>query len=142
MTVHQLVLALHLLVIAIGIGFSLSNVINVRLAMKGGAEVAKGLALQRLTIARAGDGVIALIWITGLIALWQRGGMAGLGGGFHAKLAFVMLLTLAHGFARYTASQIKLTGNMALLPRIGLAGACVWASAVVALVLGVVTFNG
>lgn len=142
MTAHQLLLFLHLLVIATGIGFSLSNFINVLLALKGQPETGKGLALHRMTIARLGDVVIALIWVTGLAALWMRGGMEGLGASFHAKLGFVVLLTLAHGFGRYTAGQIRRTGNMGLLPRLGTAGFAVWASAVAALALAIVTFSG
>lgn len=142
MSLTQTVLFLHLLAIATGLGFSLSNFINVRLALKGVPETGKGLALQRMTIARLGDFVIALIWLTGLAALWLRGGFDGLGGSFHAKLGFVVLLTAAHGLGRATAGQIKRTGNMALLPRLGTAVLIVWASAVVALGLAVVTFSG
>jgi hypothetical protein len=139
---QQIILVLHLLMIATGIGLSFSNLINIRLALRSVPETGKGLALQRMTVARWGDGVIALIWVTGLLALWQRGGLQGLGGAFHAKLAFVVLLTLAHGFGRYTAGQIKRSGNMGLLPRLGFAVACVWASAVAALVLAVVSLGG
>lgn len=142
MTGSQIVLALHLLAISLGIGLSFSNLINIRLALSGVADTGKGLALQRMTVSRFGDGIIALIWLTGLLALWLRGGMAGLGTSFHAKLAFVLVLTLAHGAARLLASRIKLTGNMALLPRVGIAVAVVWLSAVAALLLAVVTFDG
>lgn len=142
MTASQLVLTLHLFFIALGIGLSFSNLVNIRLALAGVADTGKGLALQRMTVSRIGDIVIALIWVTGLLALWQRGGMAGLGGSFHAKLAFVVLLTLAHGLARMLAGRIKRTGNMALLPRVGIAIGVVWLSAVVALLLAVVTFHG
>lgn len=140
MSAHQLLLSFHLLVIALGIGFLASNFINARLALGQTGEMAKGLGLQRRTIARFGDGVILLIWVTGGLLLWQRGGMAGLPPTFHVKLLFVVLLTVFHGLSRMTGERMLRAGNMAALPRLGgfiLGG---WLSAVVALVCAVLVF--
>jgi uncharacterized membrane protein len=134
-----LILMLHLMLIAMGTGMSFSNVVNLRLARQGG-ELAKGLALQRRTIARIGDGVIAFIWVTGLILVWMIG-TAGLGGWFIAKIAVVVMLTASHGMARRTAGEIMRGGNASLLPRLELFVSGVWVSALAAIALAVVAFR-
>jgi uncharacterized membrane protein len=139
MTTHQLMLFFHLLMIALGIGFSASNFINVRLALPWTDHFAKGLALQRRTIARMGDSVILLIWISGALLLWQRG-MTGLPQAFHIKLLFVVLLTVFHGLARMTGEKMRLEGTTAALPRLGMFIFLGWLSAVVALFCAVWAF--
>jgi hypothetical protein len=139
MTMQQLVVILHLTVIALGIGFTASNFINTRLALGGGDELAKGLGLQRHVISRFGDGVIALIWVSGLVLLWLRG-TDNLPGAFHAKMAFVVLLTLMHGFARATGGKMRRSGNLGLLPRLSVVVLLGWLSAVAALVCAVLAF--
>ena len=141
MTGQLIVVILHVFVIALGVGLSFSNFINTRLALTQGADVAKGLALQRRTIARIADGVIALIWVTGLLLLWMRG-MQGLPGSFHAKLLFVVLLTLFHGLTRALGEKMRRENNTTMMPRLSLLIGCGFASAVVALVLAVITFGG
>jgi uncharacterized membrane protein len=140
MSSHHILLILHLLVIALGIGFTASNFINARLAIGQSGDVAKGLGLHRATIARFGDGVIALIWITGALLLWLRGGMAGLPPAFHVKLLFVILLTVFHGLGRMTAGKMRREASMAALPRLGWFILGGWLSAVVALACAVVAF--
>ncbi len=139
MSLHQILLALHLLFMATGLGLSFSNLINTRLSLGKSGDMAKGLGLQRRMVARFGDGVIALIWVSGLALLWQHG-MAGLNGWFHAKMAFVILLTISHAMARLTAGQMMRSGNMALLPRLSFYIAGVWVSAVAAVILAVMAF--
>ena len=140
MSSHQALLIFHLLVIALGIGFSTSNFINTRLAIGNEGHVQKGLALQRMTISRWGDGIIALIWLSGGLLLWQRG-MEGLPGVFHAKMLFVVLLTLCHGMTRATGGRMQREKNLALLPRLSLFVGGVVISAVVALVCAVLAFE-
>jgi uncharacterized membrane protein len=140
MTLHAAIVFLHLLVIALGIGFSASNFINTRLALGQGSDFAKGLALHRRTIARFGDAVIALIWITGLLLLWLRGWQVG-STAFHVKMLFVVLLTLAHGYGRSLGERMRREGNMQKLPQLSAAIASVSASAIVALLCAVLAFG-
>lgn len=139
MTTHQILLALHLIVIALGVGLSASNFINTRLALGHGTDVAAGLSLQRRTIARFGDVVIALIWITGGLLLWFNG-VQGLPPAFHAKMAFVVALTVFHGLGRATAGRMARQPRADLLPRLSLFIGLGFASAVVALVCAVLAF--
>lgn len=141
MSGYTALVTLHLLVIALGIGFSTSNFINTRLALSQGPDVAKGLALHRSTIVRYADIVIALIWITGVWLWWMRG-FSSVGGAFHAKLTFVVLLTLFHGAVRAIGGRMQRTGNMALLPKLSLAVGGVALTAVAALVCAEIAFRG
>ena len=132
----------HLIVIAMGTGMSFSNFVNVRLAAGQSGDITKGLALQRRSIAQIGDGVIALIWLTGIALVWigiARGSFEA-SGAFYAKIAFVVALTVCHGLARRTGKQHGRTGEPALLARLGLFIGGVWLSALAAIILAVVAF--
>ena len=133
-------LTLHLIVIAMGIGLSLSNFINTKLALGNGIEYAKGLGLQRKTIARMADGVIALIWVTGIVLLLMRG-MAGLGGAFHLKLAFVVALTVSHALARRYGARMQKATSLNLLPRQSNMILGVFVSAIAALICAEIAFR-
>jgi hypothetical protein len=139
MTTHQLLLFFHLLMIALGIGLSASNVINVRLALPWTGEMALGLGLQRRTIGQLGDKVILLIWISGALLLWQSG-MAGMPKAFHIKLLFVVLLTVFHALARMTGEKMRMEGTTVALPRLGWFVLLGWLSAVAALFCAVWAF--
>jgi uncharacterized membrane protein len=133
----------HLMAIAVGTGMSFANYINLRHASGETGERAAALAALRRTIGRIGDIVIVLIWASGLALVWNwiaQGGPAP-GGWFHAKLAFVVLLTVCHGLARHTSGQMARSGNAALLGRIELFVAGVWLSALASIVLAVIAFR-
>jgi uncharacterized membrane protein len=117
LTLSTALVALHLLVIALGLGFSVSNFINTRLALSQGPDFAKGLALHRRTIARFADTVIALIWVTGLALLWLYRPTAS-SGAFDAKMLFVILLTLLHGYGRSLGEKMRREASMAQLPKL------------------------
>ena len=139
---HKVLLIAHLMAIAIGTGMSFGNYINLRLAAVETGERAAALAGLRRIIGRIGDVVITLIWITGLALLWHwvaQGGPSP-GGWFHAKLVFVVLLTLSHAMARLTSGQMARSGNAALLGRVELFVAATWASALASILLAVLAF--
>ena len=133
-------LIMHLAFMGLGIGLSCSNFVNTRLATGKTGDIAKGLGLQRRTIASIGDTVITLIWLSGFLLLQLRG-WEGLNAWFHAKIVFVVLLPLSHIMARRTGAEMMRSGNGALLPRLSLYIAGVWISALTALALAVLPFN-
>lgn len=139
MSLNVVVLTLHLIVIAMGIGMTFSNLVNASLSLANPAEFQKGLGLQRRMIGRIGDVVILLIWVTGGLALWLRGHDV-LGTAFAFKMAFVILLTLAHIRGRTLGERMR---REAHLNHVGdqrnlmLAG---WLLALAALVCAVLTF--
>jgi hypothetical protein len=134
-------LILHLAVIAMGIGMTFSNLVNASLSLGNGAEFQKGLGLQRRMIGRIGDVVILSIWVTGGLALWMRG-HASLGTAFAFKLAFVILLTLAHVRGRTLGERMRREAHLNHVVdqrNLMLAG---WVLALAALVCAVLSFNG
>jgi uncharacterized membrane protein len=133
------ILALHLMAIALGAGFSTSNAINLHLARTSPSELGKGLALQRRMIARLGDGVIAVFWLTGLLLLWL--GAPAWNAWLVAKLVVVLLLTLLHALARRTAGEIARTGRADLLGRLQLMSTGVAVCALSAIALAVAAFR-
>ena len=126
-------LIMDLAFMALGIGMSCSNFVNMRLAVGQTGDIAKGLGLQRRTIASIGDSIIAAIWLSGFLLLQLRG-WEGLNAWFNAKIAFVVLLTISHIMARRTEAR---TGNGAALARVSLYIAGVWVFALAALALAV-----
>jgi uncharacterized membrane protein len=141
---RQLLLIAHLILIAMGTGMSFSNLVNVRLSQGEQGERFKALGVQRRVIAQIGDGIIALIWLTGIALIFAADSRSALvsNGWFQAKLAFVVLLTLNHFMARRTAGVMARSGNAALLPRLQMFIGGVWLSAVVAICLAVLAFPG
>lgn len=133
-------LIMHFTFMGLGIGLSCANFVNTRLAAGQTGDIANGLALQRRTIASIGDTVITLIWLSGFLLLQLRG-WEGLNAWFHAKIGFVVLLTLSHFMARRTGAEMMRSGNSSLLPRLSLYIAGVWVSALAALALAVLAFN-
>ena len=133
-------LILHLAFMALGIGMSCSNFVNTRLAAGKTGDIARGLGLQRRTIAGIGDSIIAAIWLSGFLLLQLRG-WEGLNAWFLAKIAFVVLLTFCHVMARLSGAEMMRSGNGALLSRVSLYIGGVWVSALAALALAVLAFN-
>ncbi|MGH6875362.1 MAG: CopD family protein, partial [Aestuariivirgaceae bacterium] len=126
-----------------GTGMSFSNLVNVRLSFDEQGERFKALARQRRVIAQIGDGVIVLIWVTGIALMFAADAPRALAanGWFQAKFAFVVLLTLNHFMARRTAGVLARSGNAALLPKLQMFVGGVWLSAIVAICLAVLAFG-
>ncbi len=139
MNMNALLLTLHLIVIAMGIGMTFSNLVNASLSLGNPAEFQKGLGLQRRMIGRIGDSVILLIWVTGGLALWLRG-HEDLGTAFAFKIAFVILLTMAHIRGRTLGERMRREGHLNQVKdqrNLMLAG---WTLALAALVCAVISF--
>ena len=139
-------LALHLYALALGTGFSFANLVNLRLARAEADAGRAALARLRLTLGRIGDGVVTLIWLTGLgLAARYVGadgaGAAALPAAFHAKMLFVLTLTLCHAGSRWAAGQVMRKGRKQLLPWVFRCTLGTHASAVAAIVLAVAAFG-
>jgi uncharacterized membrane protein len=132
---RQAMLAAHLILIAIGTGMSFSQLVNISLAKTQSGDMAKGLGLQRRTVTKIADIVIALIWVSGLALYANLGAVES--GWFQAKLAFAITLTFSHMMARRTGGEMMRTGNAVLLGKLNLYVMGVFASAVIAIILAV-----
>jgi hypothetical protein len=122
---------------------SFANLLNLRLAAGEAGERFAVLALLRRRLAMIADGVIAAIWLTGLLLVWWRyaGGIGTWSAAFAAKLAFVVALTASHALVRRTAGRMAATGDRSLLPRVQLLTAAVFVSAAMSILLAVAAFE-
>ncbi len=139
-------MALHLIVLAMGTGMSFSNYMNYRLAAAADEAGQAALAKLRLALGRAGDVVIALIWASGLGLAWRMtGGEAGLAGGlppsFHAKMLLVLILTISHAASRWAGLRAMRQGRTELIPVARAATLAAFASAVGSIILAVASFR-
>src|SRR5687768_4911644 len=74
----QILLMAHLILIAMGTGMSFSNLVNAQLSQSEQGDRFKALGSQRRVIAQIGDGVITLIWLTGIALIWLSNGREAL----------------------------------------------------------------
>jgi hypothetical protein len=141
MSLAQVYLIVHLLAIALSIGIGFSNIVGFRVAKAAGGEMAKGIASHREALIPYGDGLFAAIIGSGLLLLWNVGGVAGLGGWFHLKLAVVAVWAAGYIAMRLRIRTYLASRNMALVPMIRSIAHGVIAAAVAALVCAVMAFN-
>ena len=137
---HQVLLILHFFFIAMGIGISFSNLVNLKVSKGQTGDIAKGLGMQRMALRQISDGVVAGILITGGLLLWEIG-PSGLSPWFQVKMSFVLILVASYVIVRLTAGQMIRTGDMALFDRIRKFATIAWVAAVAALVCAVLTFS-
>ena len=140
MSYHQLILALHLLAIAIGIGLGFSNIVNLATAKSQTGDIAKGLGMGRLANRKYHDAAVIIILVTGGLLLANLGGMAGISKWFHIKLAFVLIFVVCHFAARATVKQVIASGNMALINRAKMLAHIAITGAVLSLISAVLAF--
>ena len=136
-----ILLIVHLIAIAMGVGMSISNQVNLRIASGESGERRAGLALLRRELARIADIVVAVIWLTGLGLWWLLYSFGVPNHWFLAKLGFVVLLTVSYGMARMTAGRMAKTGDQSLMPRLQLFVSGVWISALAAIAFAVLAFG-
>ena len=139
-------MALHIYALALGTGFSAANLVNLRLSLAADDPGRAALARLRLMLGRIGDGVIALIWLSGLaLALRFTGGdstaASALPPAFHAKMLFVLTLTLCHAGSRWLGGRIMRTGRKELLPWLFRCTLGTHLSAVAAIALAIASFR-
>ena len=139
----EILLIAHLLLIATGTGMSFANFQNVRYSHGLEGEAARALQGLRRIMGSFGDIIIAGIWFTGILLVWQlkAEGQGDFSGWFYVKLGLVVLLTLCHGLARRTGGTIGRTGDFGLLGRLELYIAGLWLSASLAIIVAVVAFE-
>ncbi len=140
MSYHQLILALHLLAIAIGIGVGFSNIVNLATAKTQSGDIAKGLGLGRLANRKYHDAAVIIILVTGGLLLANLGSMAGISKWFHVKLALVAIFVICHFAARATVKQVLTTGNTALMLRAKIFSHIAITGAILALISAVLAF--
>ncbi len=132
----------HLITIAMASGLMLSHYVALRAS--AGRENEAGLALARRTLADITSFAVAFAWISGLTLLWSRYGAGDreLSAWFHAKLALVVSLTLAHILQRVRAAQLRRAGDFVKGRRIAERWVSVaWLMALFAICFAVISFG-
>jgi uncharacterized membrane protein len=105
-------------------------------AVSGGART----RAHRAVMAWSGSGLL-LLWATGFMLTFTKwGGFGALPWQFHAKLGFVVLLTLAVGASHAFQAKARRgdTAAAAMLPRIGVVSLV---SSILVVVFAVLTFD-
>ena len=134
-----LLLIVHLMAMALGTGMSFANLVNLKLAAAETADRRAALAGLRRVLSRFGDGIIAIIWLTGLALWWLTG--TDLSGFFLVKILLVIILTGCHAAARLTAGTIARAGPASLSARLLPLTAAMWLSALLAIACAVLAFG-
>ena len=92
MTLYQLLLSIHLLAVAYGLGIGMSNFLNMRIAHGQTGDIAKGLAMHRLGMVRYTDIAIATILVSGVLMVLSMGGVYAAAPWFTIKMLAVVVL--------------------------------------------------
>lgn len=142
MSYNQILLILHLLAMALGIGITFSNLVNFRLVKSQSGDVAKGLNMQRVATHRYTDIAFVTILATGILMLANLGGNLGVSPWFHIKMAAVLVYVVGYVVARYTVMHIENGGDMALTKRIKMFAHIAITGAVLAVIFAVLAFGG
>ena len=132
----------HLIMIAMASGLTLAQYVALRAT--AGREGEAGLALARRTLADLASFAIVFVWISGLSLLWSRSGIGkpDVNAWFYAKLAFVLLFTLAHAAQRATAGRRRRGGDRAATRRAGEKWVSLaWLMSLLAICLAVISFQ-
>ncbi len=139
MSGHQFLVALHLLAIAAGFGMALANLVNMRVSKTQTGDIAKGLALHRMSVNTYLLAALVTILVTGALLLWQLG--ASPGPWFQVKMLAVLVWLVGVAGVQLTIRQMMKTGDMALMARVSLFAHIGVVSVVVALVCAVMAFK-
>ena len=141
MDLNQLLLVLHFL--GLGLGLAATVVGLVLRGLLAGADPAEARGLIRIgpVMAQVGGSGLLLLWATGFMLTFTKwGGFGALPWQFHAKLAFVVVLTLAVGASHAFQAKARRgdAAAAAMLPRIGMV---TLVSSILVVVFAVLTFD-
>ncbi len=142
MSLHQILLFVHLFSVAIVLGMGFTNIIGFRVAKGLAPEMAQGIAKLREATLRYADIFVTLLVLAGLSLLWNRGGTEGLSSWFHIKMAAVVVWLGGFIYMRISIARFLKTRDMTILPRIKTIAHVAITGAAVALFCAVMTFAG
>lgn len=138
---HETLLILHFLGLAMGLTVPFSNIVMAGLIAQAQPNERPILGRFPFAVAKVGNIGLALLWITGPTLLFTKyGGFAGVPWQFHAKLAAVVVLTLGVGFIHMNKRK-ALAGDAAAMARIQNTAKLTMLSALTAMVFAVLTFK-
>ena len=138
----HLLVFLHLvgLMLGAGGGFASSAIMRKANTMPPDqAATVRGLGPMLANV--AGTGLVVL-WLTGLILIWQEwGGLGNLPGAFWIKFLFVLILTAATGLIHRVYAEIR-RGRTEQAERLPVLGPIAGISSLLAVLFAVIAFGG
>lgn len=141
MDTFDLLLILHFLGMAMGLGTSFANLVMTGLIAKAAPNERPVLARFPPVMMRVSDTGLLLLWVTGLIMLFTRwGGFGGVPWQFHAKVTVVLVLSGIVGYI-HVLSRAARQGDTAAAARIPVMSKAAMVMTLLALVLAVITFG-
>lgn len=141
MSLHQILLFVHLFAVAVAMGIGVANIVSFRVSRNTTGEVAQGVAKAREATLVYSDIFVTLIVAAGLLLLWNRG-TEGLSFWFHIKMAAVALWLICFIVMRLTIRSFLKTRNAALMPRIRMLAHAAITGATLAMFCAVMAFAG
>lgn len=135
-------LIIHFLAFSIGIGASVSNLIIGAKAAGSEPQFRPALGSASEAIGKAATICLLLLWLTGVAMIYlDWDGWASLPPLFWVKIAAVLVLTLCSGLLNWHVLRAKRAGTPPPAPTMALLGRLGSASALIALILAVITFT-
>lgn len=117
---HTLLLFLHFIGMALGIGLPVANMVSQRLAHSASPEAAAALRRIPPMLAPFSAGGLITLWVTGVLLLFGYWGVSAVPGMFWVKLVCVIALTaivvtIWMTMARIRAGDVSVASRMPML---------------------------
>ena len=138
---NQFLLFLHFVGLMVGVTGGLGSGILMRRALAMPADEAKVVRGLGPLLAKVSAVGVALLWVTGLILVWNKyDSLASLPGLFWAKAVFILSLTVISALINLTYAEIR-KGNTAVAARLPKLGPLGGISALLAVLFAVLAFR-
>jgi hypothetical protein len=138
---NEIVLFLHFVGLMLGAAGGLASGVIMRKALGMPADEAKVVRSLGPLLANVASIGIALLWITGLILVWNKwDGFGNLPQLFWVKAVFIVSLTVVHILVLMTYGEIR-KGNMAAAARLPKLGPMGGISALLAVLFAALAFS-
>lgn len=122
---YQVLLALHFLGLALGLGASFAQLTIGLSARELPAGERTSLALRTLSLSKNGSYGLLLLIVTGVGMMVMRGVSATFawgGGAFHGKLTLVVLMIGVLGFSQVVGARARRSGSVSEMNKVRLLG--------------------
>ncbi len=135
------ILFLHFFGLMLGAAGGFGSAIVLMRAQSAPAEQAQTLRALGPTLANVAGAGLLLLWITGIILVFTRGGAGQMPGLFWVKLFFVVVATVLLGLIHMTYAQMRRTGDASLARRLFIFGPGTSAAVLIAVLLAAYAFH-
>ena len=141
---YQVLLALHFLGLALGLGASFAQLTLGLSARELPAGERTSLALRTLSLSKNGSYGLLLLIVTGVGMMLMRGVSATFavgGGAFHGKLTLVVLMIGVLGFSQVVGARARRSGSVSEMNKVRLLGRIQLALGVLVVIAATIAFK-